>query len=71
VPSFYSDTEGRRFKAVLLLGELAAEKRVAAVLALQVTTQHHGRPPEHLLLQIANQLLENGDVPGRLVSQVD
>jgi hypothetical protein len=68
VPAYYSDVEGRRFKAVLLVGELESERRIAAVLALQVTSRQYARPSEHLLSQIADQLLENGDVAGVLLA---
>jgi hypothetical protein len=64
VPTYCTDVEGRRFKAVLLVGELKGERRIAAVLALQVTTKDYSRPSDQLLSQIADQLLENGDVDG-------
>jgi hypothetical protein len=68
VSAYYSDLEGRRFKAVLLVGQLETERRIAAVLALQVMSRQYGRPSDQLLSRIADQLLENRDVEGVLLA---
>jgi tetratricopeptide (TPR) repeat protein len=68
VPSYCDDAEGRRFKAVLLVGQLEGGRRIAAVLALEVTSRQSGGPSQQLLSQIADQLLENGDVDGMPVA---
>jgi tetratricopeptide (TPR) repeat protein len=59
-----TDHAGRTFEPVWLVGEIDGERRVAAILALQVTAGPRTMPPRSLLSQIARQLLEHRDIRG-------
>jgi hypothetical protein len=64
VTPVWVDAEGRRFRAVLLIDHRQEQRRIAAVLSLQLHGEQRGRPPLRLMTQIAGQLLDHGDVPG-------
>ena len=64
----YTDAEGRRFRAVMLVGEHQEQPRIAAVLVLQATGNDHRAPPRYVSFEIANRLLEQGDVTGALLA---
>ena len=64
----YTDADGRRFRAIPLVGEHEAQQRIAAILVLQATGNEHRPPPRYMLFEIANRLLEHGDVTGALLA---
>jgi hypothetical protein len=64
VPERYVDSEGRQFEASLLIASAARSRRIAGALALHVTRSPQRRPRAQLLSEIADHLLEQGDVVG-------
>jgi hypothetical protein len=62
VPNLYVDSDGRQFAPILLVGERQRECRIAGVLAMHVTRSAQRRPNPELLRDIADHLLEQGDV---------
>ena len=60
----FTDVEGRAFEAILLIAEDSDQPRIAAVLALHVRPQARTMPSRELRVEIADQLLEHGDVLG-------
>jgi hypothetical protein len=64
VASRYVDREGRTFEPIFLVSKRGGVTRIAAVLAMQVTMGPRTVPPKELLAEIAEQLVEHGDVMG-------
>jgi tRNA A-37 threonylcarbamoyl transferase component Bud32 len=64
VPDRYVDCEGRQFEASLLIGSAQQQRRIAGVLALHVARSPQRRPRGLLLRELADHLLEQGDVTG-------
>jgi hypothetical protein len=64
VPALFTDSQERRFRAVLLLDGRMVQRRLVAVLVLQVQDEHRRRPPTALIAQIAALLADHGDVKG-------
>jgi tRNA A-37 threonylcarbamoyl transferase component Bud32 len=64
VPAFFSDSQERRFRAVLLLDGRTGPRRLVAVLVLQVQDENRRRPPTALMAQIAALLADHGDAKG-------
>ena len=60
----YADIEGRTFEPVFLVSRRDQQHRVAAVLAVQVPSGPRTVPAKELLAEIADQLLDHGDVTG-------
>jgi serine/threonine-protein kinase len=62
VPNLYVDSDGRQFAPILLVGERQRERRIAGVFAMHVTRSPQRRPNPELLRDIADHMLEQGDV---------
>jgi tetratricopeptide (TPR) repeat protein len=60
----YTDGDGRCFEPIFLVGKRADEERIAAVLAMQIAPGPRTVPSKELLVEIADQLFEHGDVTG-------
>jgi hypothetical protein len=64
VPALFTDAQEQRFRAVLLLDGRQTQRRLIAVLVLQVQDENRRRPPAGLMAQIAALLTDHGDVKG-------
>jgi hypothetical protein len=60
----YTDADGRCFEPIFLVGKRSNEERIAAVLAMQITPGPRTVPAKELLVEIADQLFDHGDVTG-------
>ena len=60
----YTDQDGRTFQAILLMTRAERQWVVGAVLALQLSSGPQGLPNRELLTEIADTLIEQGDVIG-------
>jgi tRNA A-37 threonylcarbamoyl transferase component Bud32 len=60
----FVDEDGRTFEAILLVAQEGVQPRIAAVLALHVRAGARSIPPREIRTEIAEQLLEHGDVEG-------
>jgi hypothetical protein len=60
--SAYTDEEGRRFEVTALVAEQRGEPRIVGLLALQIGAGLHMRPPQQLCQEIAESMLEQGDL---------
>ena len=58
----YVDSEGRRFELTSLVAERNGEPQIVALLALQGGTGLRMRPPQQLCHEIAESLVDQGDV---------
>jgi hypothetical protein len=61
---YYTDCEGHRFRAALLVAEHAVDKTLAAVLVFEVQPGQYLRPPAAVMSEVASQLLHHHDVSG-------
>ena len=64
----FIDEEGRAFEAIMLIAHDMAQPRIAAILALHVRAGARTMPSRELRAEIADQMLEHGDVQGVALS---
>jgi tetratricopeptide (TPR) repeat protein len=60
----FSDSEGRHLEPIFLFASQQRPLQIAAVLALHVPPGPRTLPSRHLLEELANELLQHGDVNG-------
>ncbi|HMI91892.1 MAG TPA: hypothetical protein VK509_11040, partial [Polyangiales bacterium] len=60
--SAYTDSEGRRFEVTALVAERGGENCIVGLLALQIGVGLRMRPPQQLCNEIAQSLVEQGDL---------
>jgi hypothetical protein len=60
----FTDHDGRRFFASPLIAANGPQRRLVAMLAVQITGAHLPNPPVALCMQLGKLLLEQGDVKG-------
>jgi tetratricopeptide (TPR) repeat protein len=60
----FSDSEGRHLEPIFLYAMQQRPLQIAAVLALHMPTGARTLPSRHLLEELANELLQHGDVNG-------
>jgi hypothetical protein len=66
VPFRYTDARGRVFEPLFLTKHSAVEQRLAAVLLYEATRDTNRRPSRELQDDLAEQLINHGDVTGAL-----